>query len=109
MRVSLSALTCLSDPGAARNSSPLRARPRLPRVGERRQDAGELLAQVLEVRRKREPLAERLPRLVGREARPERRDLEEHAARLAEVDRLEVEAVDDRRRPTSGPLNLLAP
>ena len=35
----------------------------------------------------------------AREPGPERRDLEEDAARLAEVDRAEVEAVDDRRRP----------
>src|SRR6266581_7369544 len=43
-------------------------------------------------------LAESLQRLVGREAGPKRRDLEQDAARLAEVDRLEPEAVDDRRR-----------
>src|SRR5205823_5553390 len=52
--------------------------------------------------RERELLAERLERLVGREPGPDRRDLEEHAARLAEVDRLEVEAVDHRRRPCPG-------
>jgi hypothetical protein len=39
-----------------------------------------------------------LERLVDREARADGRDLEQHAARLAEVDRLEVEAVDHRRR-----------
>ena len=39
-----------------------------------------------------------LQRLVGREAGPDRGDLEEHAARLPEVDRLEVEAVDHRGR-----------
>src|SRR5512132_1444382 len=39
-----------------------------------------------------------LERLVDGEARADRRDLEQHAARLAEIDRLEVEAVDDRRR-----------
>src|SRR5207244_6805182 len=58
--------------------------------------------QVLEVRRKREPLAEVLRRLVGREAGTEGCDLEEHAARLAEVDRAEVEAVDDGRRRRAG-------
>src|SRR5581483_3874799 len=43
--------------------------------------------------------AERVERLVGGEARAaERRDLEQDARGLAEVDRLEVEAVDDRRR-----------
>src|SRR5262245_59054654 len=45
-----------------------------------------------------------LERLVHGETRADRRDLEQHAARLAEVDRLEVEAVDDgrRMRPTLG-------
>ena len=37
--------------------------------------------------------------LVGGEARPQRRDLEQHAAGLAEVDRAEPEAVDHRRGP----------
>ncbi len=36
--------------------------------------------------------------LVDREARADRRDLEQHAARLQEVHRFEVEAVDHRRR-----------
>ena len=39
-----------------------------------------------------------LERLVDREAWADRGDLEQDAARLAEVDRPEVEAVDDRRR-----------
>src|SRR5206468_1605805 len=51
-----------------------------------------------EVRRQRELLAEVLEWLVDREARPDRRDLEEDAARLPKVDRLEVEAFDHRRR-----------
>ena len=53
---------------------------------------------MLVVRREGELLAEVLEGLVDGEARPDRRDLEQHAARLAEVDRLEIEAVDDRRR-----------
>src|SRR5690242_18031114 len=36
--------------------------------------------------------------LVGAEAGSDRRDLEQHTARLAEVDRAEVEAVDDGGR-----------
>src|SRR5213593_1132550 len=50
-----------------------------------------------------------LKRLVDREARAEGRDLEQDAARLAEVDRLEVEAVDDRRRPRAGLLDGCTP
>src|SRR3954470_18219744 len=50
-----------------------------------------------------------LERLVGRESRAERRDLEQHAARLAEVDRAEVEAVDHRRRPRARALDGRAP
>src|SRR5919201_95981 len=50
-----------------------------------------------------------LPRLVRSEAGAERRDLEEHAARLAEVDRPEVEAIDHRRRRGTGLQNPLAP
>src|SRR5215211_8940054 len=53
---------------------------------------------MLEVWREREPLAEVLGILVGREPGPERRELEEDAARLAEVHGAEVEAVDDGRR-----------
>src|SRR5204862_5472642 len=66
-------------------------------------------AQVLEVGRQREPLAEVLDRFVGREAGADRRDLEEDAARLAEVDRLEVEAVDDRRHVRPRGRDALAP
>ncbi len=69
----------------------------------------DLGAVLLVVRRQRQRLAERLERLVGREARPDRRDLEQHAARLAEVDRLEVEAVDHRRRLPAALDHLVAP
>ena len=54
-------------------------------------------------------LAEGLLRLVGGEAGPERGDLEQDAARLAEVDRAEVEAVDDRGRPRAGLRDAVAP
>ena len=69
---------------------------------ERRQHLLDLVAQMLERGRQDERLAEVLGVLVDREARPERRDLEQHAARLAEVDRPEPEAVDHRRRAQPG-------
>src|SRR5207244_4470024 len=77
---------------------------------QRGQDALEFVAHVLEVRRQAEPLAERFDRLVGGEAgAAERSDLEQDTARLAEVDRLEVEPVDDRRRLPAGGDHALAP
>src|SRR5829696_4247941 len=48
------------------------------------QDRLDLLPEVLVVGRQRELLAERLERLVDREAGAQGRDLEEHTARLAE-------------------------
>src|SRR5688572_20890663 len=57
---------------------------------------------MLEGRREDERLAEVLGILVEREAGPEGRELEEDAARLAEVDGAEPEAVDDRRRVRPG-------
>src|SRR5919106_2479116 len=54
---------------------------------------------MLERWRQHEPLPEGLDRLVGGEAGADRGDLEEDAARLAEVDRAEPEAVDYWRRP----------
>src|SRR5205814_7255548 len=50
-----------------------------------------------------------LERLVDVEAGADRRDLEEDAARLAEVDRAEVEAVDDRRGGAAGLEDALLP
>src|SRR6266508_3005482 len=64
---------------------------------------------MLEARRQRESLAEVLERLVSREAGADRRYLEEDAARLAEVDRAEVVAVDDRRRRAAALDHPLAP
>src|SRR5205807_5046001 len=66
-------------------------------------------AKVLVVGRQRELLAQARGRLVDRETRPDRRNLEQDAARLAEVDRLEVEAVDHRRRVRAGLDHPLAP
>src|SRR3954469_558642 len=68
------------------------------RVVDRSQVRLDLFPEVLVVRRQRELLAQRLDRLVDGEARAEGRDLEEDAARLAEVDGAEVEAVDHGRR-----------
>src|SRR6185436_7609508 len=73
----------------------LRARAcRGARVHERLHRRLDLRAQLLEPRRDRQLLAERLERLVDREARARGGQLEQHAARLTEVDRLEVVAVD---------------
>ena len=94
--------------GRSRTVSATSVRPGA-RIRQRRQHRLDLLAQVLERRRQREPLAEVLRILVRREARAERRDLEEHAARLAEVDRAEVEAVDHGRRLRAGRGDPLAP
>ena len=54
--------------------------------------------QLLEPRRDRQLLAERLERLVDGEAGARGGQLEQHAAGLAEVDRLEVVPVDHLRR-----------
>ena len=56
------------------------------------------LALVLEERRQDQLLAQVLGVLVDAEAGAEGRDLEQHAARLAEVDRPKPEPVDHRRR-----------
>src|SRR3954454_13407092 len=64
---------------------------------------------MLERGRQRESLAEVLRGLVNGEAGAERGDLEQDAARLAEVDRLEVEALDDRRRARARLLDRRAP
>jgi len=50
------------------------ARPRRPRVGQRRQRALDLLPEVLEAGRQADPLAQVLGRLVGRESRADGRD-----------------------------------
>src|SRR6188474_1784169 len=67
-----------------------------PRVRKRREDRLDAVTKRLERRRKRELLAQVLGVLVNGEAGTERRDLEQHPARLAKIDRAEVEAVDHR-------------
>src|SRR4029453_3448713 len=67
------------------------------RIHDRRQHLLDLVAQVLERGREDEVLAQLLRVLVRGEPRSERRDLEEDAGGLAEVDGAEPEAVDDRR------------
>src|SRR3954453_4069360 len=96
---------------SAPSASPSAGRSRTitARVRERCEDLLDLRAVLLVVRRERERLTERLERLVGGEAGADRRDLEQHAARLAEVDRLEVEAVDHRRRLPTALDHLLPP
>src|SRR3712207_7644059 len=54
-----------------------------------RSDGLHALAKVLVVRRQGKPLAQLVGRLVRCEAGPDRRDLEQDAARLAEIDRSE--------------------
>src|SRR5206468_4170669 len=63
------------------------------RVVDRPQDRLDLFPEMLVVGGQRELLAQRLEWFVDREPGSESGDLEEHAARLAEVDRAEVEAV----------------
>src|SRR5216683_2015847 len=85
--------------GPRRRRSSARCAPScLPRVRERSEAGLDLGAEVFKRGRQREPLAQVLLRLVGRESRTDRGDLEQHPARLAEVDGPEVEAVDHRRR-----------
>ncbi len=64
---------------------------------------------MLEGRREDERLAQVLGILVHGKTRTEGRDLEEDAARLAEVDRAEPEAVDDWSRSEAGRCDALAP
>src|SRR5207253_7878699 len=66
-------------------------------VGQRRQPRGDLLAGRLQPGREDEPAPELLDRAVDGEAGFLGGELEQHAARLSEVDRVEVVAVDDAR------------
>ena len=68
-----------------------------PGVGQRGEDRLDPLAVRLELRRQDDHRAELLERHVDGEAGPVVGDLEQHAAGLAEVDRVEVVAVDDPR------------
>src|SRR5689334_11247241 len=64
---------------------------------------------MLEGGREDQPLAEMLRILVELEAGTERCDLEQHADRLAEVDRAEPETVDHGRRPSAGGAHAVDP
>src|SRR5579859_4600515 len=63
----------------------------------------------LEERWQRESLAQMLRVLVGGEAGPVGRDLVQDPTGLAEIDRLEVIALDHRRRPQATPGDPLLP
>ena len=77
----------------------------LARVGDRPQRrARSPVAQVFDERRQGELLAQAARAARRSRSRgPQRRDLEQDPAGLAEVDRVEVEAVDHRRRPACRP------
>src|SRR4051812_29348448 len=66
----------------------------LLRISQRLQPGLDLRAPRLQERRQRQPLAELFQRLVGGEARPVGRDLEQDAVRLAEIETAEIVAVD---------------
>src|SRR3954447_4275214 len=87
----------------------LRPLARAARVDDGGEHALELRAQVLVLLRQPQLLAQVLGRLVDGEARRERRDLEEHAARLAEVDGGEVVAVADVGHVLAGGAGALLP
>src|SRR2546423_14840252 len=74
-----------------------------------RQDLVELVAPHLEPGRQAERGAELFGWLVDGEARAVGRDLEQDATRFAEIDRLEVPAVDDRRHVAAGTHEQVAP
>src|SRR5437016_3103768 len=89
-------------PGTKRctNSGDTRHRPLAGATTTREAERGEARldrrAVGLKPGRQPEPSAERVGSLIHRETRRVRRDLEQHAARLVEVDRPEVLAVQDR-------------
>src|SRR5207248_155920 len=78
-------------------------------IGQRRQACLDLLTTILEERREDDSRPELLDGAVDREARPVVGDLEQHPAGLAEVDRVEGVAVDDRRRAHLGLAERLEP
>src|SRR5262249_50733755 len=69
------------------------------RLLQRRQRRFDLLAPRLEEARKLQRLAERVDGLVDRKARIIGRNLEQHSARLAEIDRPEILPIDLLGRP----------
>src|SRR5688572_14914547 len=80
-----------------------------PRVGDRHELLFDLLPLVLEEWRQDQLLAQCAGVLIDRESWAERRDLEQHTAGLAEIDRTEPEAVDDWSRPRAMLDHLIAP
>src|SRR5438105_3995643 len=76
---------------------------------QRRQRCLDLGSFRFEERRQRQTLTQVIRFLVGGEAGAIGRDLEKHAARLAEVERPEVVAVDHRRDADTRPGQALAP
>jgi hypothetical protein len=103
------------EPGACQGRAALRHRP--PRVGiavtprhpDRRQDALDVRPAPLVAGRQLEARAELVQGLVGGEARRVGRDLEQDAAGLAEVDRVEVLPVDHGRDVEAEGGDALAP
>ena len=63
----------------------------------------------LQKRRQRQMLAELVHRFICRKARTVRRDLEQDAVRLSEVERAEVEPLDFARRRHPQPVQVLRP
>src|SRR5712692_5379032 len=79
-----------------------RAARRGGRYDDGRQVELQVLAPPFVLGRQLQRRAERVGRLVDREPRLIGRDLEEDAARLAEINRTEVLALDDRRHVAAG-------
>src|SRR3712207_1582137 len=83
---------------SARDSRPSKVALRTRRHAQRRHDLLDLRALTLEPRRQDQRLAEMCRIFIDREARSIRGQFEQNTARFLEVDRLEPEAVDHRRR-----------
>ena len=86
-----------------------RLRPARAGIGQRRQPGLDLAPPRLELGRQDHDRPQLLERDVDREARAVVGDLEQHAARLAEVDRVEVVAVDDAAVGDAGGLQQRVP
>src|SRR5258708_24441064 len=83
--------------------------PRRRGCVDRRQRGFELVAQALELWRQHQALAQMRGILVHGKAWAHRGNLEQHAGRVAKVNRLEPVAVDDRRRLSAGRDDAIAP
>src|SRR6266581_1857820 len=99
----------LASPGLDWTTELVGAGRRRGRHDDRRQYLVEALAPHLEPGRQAQHASQLLRRLVDGEARTVGRDLEQHPARLAVVDRLEVPAVDHGRDVAAGGDQLLTP